>query len=52
MFSQMKPEKEHEWRNEFGSEEARKLREEEAAMKASKKAARKAGSIAKDERDG
>ncbi|KAI1423410.1 hypothetical protein F5Y12DRAFT_798402 [Xylaria sp. FL1777] len=40
LFSRIPPEKAQEWRTMFGSEEAKKLREEEAAMKARKKAER------------
>ncbi|KAB8621934.1 hypothetical protein FH972_026043 [Carpinus fangiana] len=38
LFSQIKPEKEQEWREMFGGEEARKQREEKAAKAAAKKA--------------
>lgn len=42
LFRAIKPEKAQEWRKAFGSEEAEKLKEEEAATKAKKKAALKA----------
>jgi methionyl-tRNA synthetase len=38
LFSQIKPEKEQEWRDAFGGEEARKAKEEAAAKAAAKKA--------------
>ncbi|CAI6338725.1 unnamed protein product [Periconia digitata] len=38
LFSQIKPEKEQEWREQFGGEEARKAKEEKAAKAAAKKA--------------
>ncbi|KAJ3560429.1 hypothetical protein NPX13_g9304 [Xylaria arbuscula] len=40
LFSRIPPEKAQEWRTMFGSEEAKKLKEEEAAIKARKKAER------------
>ena len=40
LFSRIPPKKVREWRTMFGSEEAKKLKEEEAAMKARKKAER------------
>ncbi|TAQ87451.1 hypothetical protein B7494_g4229 [Chlorociboria aeruginascens] len=43
LFSPIKPEKGQEWREIFGSEEVKKVKEEEATRKATKKAARKAG---------
>ena len=46
LFSQIKPEKEAEWRDMFGGEEAKKAKEEEAR----KKAAKKAQKIAEKER--
>ena len=52
LFSHIKPEKEHEWRKAFGSDESKKVKEEEEARKASKKAAMKAASATKNERDG
>ncbi|KAK4198080.1 methionyl-tRNA synthetase [Triangularia verruculosa] len=36
LFSRIKPEKAQEWREKYGSEEAKKLKEEEAALKAKK----------------
>lgn len=42
LFSPIKPEKGQEWREMFGSKEAKKVKEEEAVLKASKKAAMKA----------
>jgi methionyl-tRNA synthetase len=41
LFTQIKPEKEKEWREAFGGEEVRKQRELEAAKKEEKKAAKK-----------
>lgn len=38
LFSQIKPEKEQEWREQFGGEEARKAKEEKARKAAAKKA--------------
>jgi methionyl-tRNA synthetase len=38
LFSQIKPEKEQEWREQFGGEEARKAKEEKAKKAAAKKA--------------
>jgi len=38
LFSQIKPEKEQEWREQFGGEEARKAKEETARKAAAKKA--------------
>ncbi|KAJ4357885.1 putative methionine--tRNA ligase, cytoplasmic protein rar1 [Didymosphaeria variabile] len=38
LFSQIKPEREQEWREQFGGEEARKAKEEKAAKAAAKKA--------------
>lgn len=38
LFSQIKAEKEQEWREQFGGEEARKAKEEKAAKAAAKKA--------------
>jgi methionyl-tRNA synthetase len=38
LFSQIKPEREHEWREQFGGVEARKVKEEKAAKAAAKKA--------------
>lgn len=38
LFSNIKPEKEQEWREQFGGEEARKAKEEKAAKAAAKKA--------------
>lgn len=38
LFSQIKPEKEQEWREAFGGEEARKAKEEKARKAAAKKA--------------
>jgi methionyl-tRNA synthetase len=44
LFSRIKPEKAQEWRSLFGSEEAKKVKEEEAAKKAEKKAKKKKAS--------
>lgn len=41
LFTRIPPEKESEWRDLFGSDEVKKVKEEEAAKKAAKKAARK-----------
>jgi methionyl-tRNA synthetase len=38
LFSPIKPEKEQEWREQFGGEEARKAKDEKAAKAAAKKA--------------
>jgi methionyl-tRNA synthetase len=38
LFSQIKPEREQEWREQFGGEEARKAKDEKAAKAAAKKA--------------
>ena len=38
LFSTIKPEKEQEWREQFGGDEARKAKEEKAAKAAAKKA--------------
>ena len=38
LFSQIKPEKELEWREQFGGDEAKKAKEEKAAKAAAKKA--------------
>lgn len=38
LFSAIKPEKEQEWREQFGGDEARKAKEEKAAKAAAKKA--------------
>lgn len=38
LFSQIKPEKEQEWREQFGGEEARKAKDEKARKVAAKKA--------------
>lgn len=38
LFSQIKPEKEQEWREQFGGEEARKAKDEKARKAAAKKA--------------
>ncbi|KAL1866303.1 hypothetical protein VTK73DRAFT_4761 [Phialemonium thermophilum] len=46
LFRQIKPEKAQEWRKTFGSDEAKKVKEEEAALKAKKSAALKAGKVA------
>jgi methionyl-tRNA synthetase len=43
LFSNIKPERAQEWRESFGGQEAQKLKEEEAARKAAKKAALKSG---------
>ncbi|KAK9850678.1 Methionine--tRNA ligase [Penicillium brevicompactum] len=43
LFSNIKPEKGEEWRRMFGGQEAQKVKEEEAARKAAKKAAMKGG---------
>jgi len=43
LFSNIKPEKGREWREMFGSDEVKKVKDEEAARKASKKATKKAG---------
>ncbi|KAL3496755.1 Methionyl-tRNA synthetase [Aspergillus germanicus] len=42
LFSKIEPERAQEWRESFGGQEAQKLKEEEAARKAEKKAAVKA----------
>jgi methionyl-tRNA synthetase len=41
LFTQIKPEKEQEWRDKYGGEAARKAKEEAAAIAAAKKASRK-----------
>ena len=41
LFNHIKPEKAEQWRAMFGSEEAKKAKEEEAAREAKKRAARK-----------
>ncbi|KXX77035.1 putative methionine--tRNA ligase, cytoplasmic [Madurella mycetomatis] len=43
LFRRINPEKAQEWRQMFGSEEAQKVKEEEAAMKARKSATKKSG---------
>ncbi|EFQ98545.1 methionyl-tRNA synthetase [Nannizzia gypsea CBS 118893] len=43
LFSRIKPEKADEWRRSYGSDEVKKVKEEEVAMKAKKRAAMKAG---------
>ncbi|KAF2728227.1 methionyl-tRNA synthetase [Polyplosphaeria fusca] len=48
LFSRIKPEKAEEWRKSFGSEEAKKVKEEEVAMKARKSAAMRAGKMSKE----
>ncbi|KAF2246667.1 methionyl-tRNA synthetase [Trematosphaeria pertusa] len=48
LFSRIKPEKAEEWRKRFGSEEAKKIKEEEVAMKARKSAAMRAGKMPKE----
>lgn len=47
LFSRIKPEKAEEWRQKYGSEEAKKLKEEEAALKANKASKKKKGGAAK-----
>ena len=47
LFSRIKPEMAEEWRRTFGSEEVKKVKEEEAALKAKKNAAVKATKEAK-----
>lgn len=47
LFSQIKPEKEQEWREEFGGAEARKAKEEQAAKAAAKKAEKERKKAAK-----
>lgn len=49
LFSPIKPEKGQEWREQFGSEEAKKVKEEIAAKKATKKAAKKAAYVSSKE---
>ncbi|KAJ9665068.1 putative methionine--tRNA ligase, cytoplasmic protein rar1 [Coniosporium apollinis] len=49
LFSQIKPEKEDEWREQFGGAEARKAKEEAAAKKAQNKAAKAAKKAKKKE---
>ncbi|KAI5777172.1 methionyl-tRNA synthetase [Geopyxis carbonaria] len=48
LFSRIKPEKAEEWRKLFGSEEAKKFREEELELKTRKSAAMKAVKIPKE----
>lgn len=43
LFSRIKPEKAEEWRQKYGSEEAKKLKEEEAALKANKASKKRKG---------
>lgn len=43
LFRRINPEKAQEWRQMFGSEEAHKVKEEEAAMKSRKSAAKQSG---------
>ncbi len=52
LFSRIKPEKADEWRKEFGSDEAKKVREEEAQVKAKRSAAMKAAKMSKNESTG
>jgi len=47
LFSRIKPEKAEDWRKEFGSEEAKVVKEEEAKMKSKKSAAMKPAKLAK-----
>ncbi|KAF2496417.1 methionyl-tRNA synthetase [Lophium mytilinum] len=47
LFSNIKPEKAQEWRKAFGSDEAKKVKVEEVALKAKKSEAMKAASLAK-----
>ncbi|KAK0732404.1 methionyl-tRNA synthetase [Apiosordaria backusii] len=49
LFSRIKPEKAQEWREKYGSEEAKKLKEEEAALKAKKTSKKKKGGAKKAE---
>ncbi|KAI9841004.1 MAG: hypothetical protein M1837_001079 [Sclerophora amabilis] len=49
LFSPIKPDKGREWRAMFGSKEAKKLKEEEAIRKATKKAAMKASKSSQKE---
>lgn len=48
LFSNIKPEKGEEWRRMFGGQEAQKVKEEEAARKAAKKAAMKGGKASQE----
>jgi methionyl-tRNA synthetase len=52
LFRPIKPEKGQEWREMFGSNEAKKVKEEEAIRKATKKAATKAGKSSQKELNG
>ncbi len=47
LFRPIKPEKAQEWRKAFGADEAKKAKEEEAALKAKRKAALRAAKAAK-----
>ncbi|KAI1166535.1 methionyl-tRNA synthetase [Nemania serpens] len=47
LFRPIKPEKAQEWRKAFGADEAKKVKEEEAALKVKKKAALRAAKAAK-----
>ena len=49
LFGNIKPENGENWRKLFGSEEAKKVKEEELTKKAKKKASTKAGKASKDE---
>ncbi|QPH16181.1 hypothetical protein C2857_000754 [Epichloe festucae Fl1] len=52
LFSRIKPEKAEEWQRIFGGGEVKKAKEEEAAMKAKKSAAMKAGKAVKKATEG
>jgi len=52
LFSPIKPEKGQEWREMFGSKKAKKVKEEEAIRKATKKAVMKAGKSSQKELNG
>ncbi|KAK3988880.1 putative cytosolic methionyl-tRNA synthetase [Cladorrhinum sp. PSN332] len=47
LFSRIKPEMAQEWREKYGSEEVKKLKEEEAVLKAKKTSKRKGGAAKK-----